>query len=110
MKIMLLCLDQYKHIKRQMEMKSLKLKTGTIKAPHLVMKHVLPDPALRPANKKIIRLHIQVVVFRAKMEAARSYELLVSYHITIRCHNPEDDNLNLHQCENLKSNETLLDS
>jgi len=37
-----------------------------------------------------------------KMEAARSSEMLVFYHIAW-CHNPEDLDLNLHYCENLKS-------
>jgi len=30
-------------------------------------------------------------------------ETLVSYNITVQCHNPEYHNLNLHWCENLKS-------
>jgi len=37
------------------------------------------------------------------MEAARSFETLVSYHFTILCHNPEDNDLNLHHRENVKS-------
>jgi len=35
-------------------------------------------------------------------EAARSSKMLVSYHITTQFHNPEDHELNLHCCENLK--------
>jgi len=31
-----------------------------------------------------------------KMEAARSF------HVTLQCHNPENHNMNLHSCENLK--------
>jgi len=31
----------------------------------------------------------------------RPYKMLVSYHIAIQFHNPEDD-LNIHHCENLK--------
>jgi hypothetical protein len=37
-----------------------------------------------------------------KMEAVRPSETLVSYHSTIQSHNPEDHDLNLHRCENLK--------
>jgi hypothetical protein len=36
------------------------------------------------------------------MEAARSSETSVSYHITTRRHNPEDRDLNPHRRENLK--------
>jgi len=38
-----------------------------------------------------------------KIEAARFSETMVSPHVTTRCHNPEDHDLNLHRCENLKS-------
>jgi len=38
-----------------------------------------------------------------KMEAARSSETLVSYHITVCCHNPEDSDLNTYDHINLKS-------
>jgi len=37
------------------------------------------------------------------MEAARSYEKFLSYHITTRCHNSEDRELNLYRRENLKT-------
>jgi len=37
------------------------------------------------------------------MEAARSSEVLVSYHITTWHHVPEDHDLNSHCCENLGS-------
>jgi hypothetical protein len=33
--------------------------------------------------------------FTLKMEAARSFKTLVSYNITIWCHNPEDHHKNL---------------
>jgi len=36
------------------------------------------------------------------MEAARSYEALVSRHITTQCHNPEDRDWNPHRSENRK--------
>jgi len=38
-----------------------------------------------------------------KMEAARSSETSVSYYVATRHHNPEDHNMNLHDCENPKS-------
>jgi hypothetical protein len=41
-------------------------------------------------------------VFTLKKKAARSSEILVSYHITTWCHYPEDLDLNLHHCVNLK--------
>jgi len=39
-------------------------------------------------------MRIQVAVFWVKMGAARSSETSVSYHITTRCYNPEDSDLN----------------
>jgi len=42
-------------------------------------------------------------IFTLKMDAARSSEKLVSYHIATRCQNPEVRDLNLHHRENLKS-------
>jgi hypothetical protein len=42
-------------------------------------------------------------MFRVKTEAAKSSEVLVSYHNAALRHNPEDLDLNLHRRENLKS-------
>jgi hypothetical protein len=38
-----------------------------------------------------------------RMKATRSSKIFVSYHITARRHNPEDNDLNLYHRENLKS-------
>jgi hypothetical protein len=46
--------------------------------------------------------------FTLKMKAAKSSEMLVSYHSTIRRHNPEDLDLNPHRCVNLKPRLNLL--
>jgi hypothetical protein len=40
--------------------------------------------------------------FTQKMQEVLSSKSLVSFHITT-CHNSEDNDLNLHHCENLKS-------
>jgi len=37
------------------------------------------------------------------MKTAWSSETLVSYHITTGSHNPENTDMNLHDCEDLKS-------
>jgi len=45
-------------------------------------------------------LHLQGEV---QMEEAKPSKMLVSYHTTTQCQNPEEYDLNLHNCENLKS-------
>jgi hypothetical protein len=40
--------------------------------------------------------------FTLKLEVAWSFEMLVSYHITVWRHNPENYDLNLHRRESLK--------
>jgi hypothetical protein len=47
--------------------------------------------------------------FILKMEAAMSSEMMVSYHIISRCQYAEDQDLNLHSRENLKSRKTWTD-
>jgi hypothetical protein len=43
-----------------------------------------------------------------KMEASQTSETLVSYHTT-KQHNPEELDLNLHHCENLKTCKNYTD-
>jgi hypothetical protein len=50
-----------------------------------------------------INAAFQVLVSDLKADAARSSETLVSYHITTWCHIPQDNDLNLHCHNNLKS-------
>jgi len=45
--------------------------------------------------------------FTLKVEAARSSEMLISYHITRKNHNPEDYDLNIHSYENPKYHSKL---
>jgi hypothetical protein len=52
---------------------------------------------MNPSDRIIFR-------FALKTESARCSETLVPYHITARCHNPEDHDLNLRRCEDLKNN------
>jgi hypothetical protein len=53
-------------------------------------------------NTNVLEDHA-AFIFRANMEAASSCGTMVSYHIITQGHNPEDHDLNLHCCENLKS-------
>jgi len=50
-------------------------------------------------------LHLQGEMM--KMEAARSPEMSVSYHVHSRCHNPGDHDMNLCRRENLKTRTRL---
>jgi hypothetical protein len=43
---------------------------------------------------------VDVTAFTLKMEAEKFSETLVTYHNTIRHHNPEDLELNVHRREN----------
>jgi hypothetical protein len=47
------------------------------------------------------------VAFTLKIEAARSSETLVFYHITTWYHNPEDHDMNLH-CDHFKVMQTEM--
>jgi len=37
------------------------------------------------------------------MEKPCSSEMLITYYITTHCHSPDNDDLNLHCCENITS-------
>jgi hypothetical protein len=54
-----------------------------------------------PPSKQM--LFVLQVTTPPKMVAAWPSKMLVSYHITTWCHYPEDCNVNLHHCKNLKS-------
>jgi hypothetical protein len=52
---------------------------------------------------KVLVACVLLFSLRVKMEAARLSIRLVLYHVTTQHHNPDDCDLNLHCCENLKS-------
>jgi len=49
----------------------------------------------------------EVEVFRVNMDSARCSETVVSCHITTRCHNPENLDLDTKNKQNLHTNVTI---